>query len=70
MTIERLEELVSLNRTKDELWKVIEDCEKDYWIKIQTPHHEALIRGTDFRKAFVKLMRDRYEECCQLLDKA
>lgn len=67
MTVERLKELVSLNETKNELWDVLEDCEKNYWLKIQTPHHEVMVRGTDFRKALIKLMRDKYEECCKII---
>ena len=70
MTIERLEELMSLNETKKEIKGVITDCENDYWIKVQTPYHEVTIRGNDFRKSIVKLMRDKYEEYSQIIDNA
>ena len=70
MTVEKLEELVSLNKTKKEIWDAISDYEKGYWLKIKTPHYEVTVRGEDFRKSLVKLMRDRYEECCKIIDNA
>ena len=53
MTVENLKELISVAKTKDEIWEIIQDIEKDCWIEIRTPHHEAMVRGNDFRKSFI-----------------
>jgi len=70
MTVECLKELISINKTKDEIWEVIQDCERGCWIEIKTPHHEAMVRGNDFRKSFIKLLRDTYEDCCKKIENA
>lgn len=70
MTTKRLEELTSLNYLKNELFDIIKDCEKDYWIEIRTPHHEVRVKGDNFRKSLIKLMRDTYEYCCKTIEDA
>ena len=70
MTVEKLEELISIKKTKDEIWEIIQDCETDCWIEIKTPHHTAFVRGDDFRKSFTKLMRNTYEDCCKKIENA
>ena len=70
MTVEKLEELISVNKTKNDIWEIIQDCEKDCWIEIKTPNHATFVRGRDFRKSFVKLLRDTYEDCCKKIENA
>ena len=70
MTTEKLKELISANNTKNEIWEVLQDCEKDCWIKIKTPHNEVLARSNDFRKSLIKLLRNTYEDCCKKIENA
>lgn len=70
MTIEKLKELMLINETKDGLWKVIEDCEKGYWVEVRTPNYNVCIKTDSLRKSFINFLMNMYEDCCKKIDNA
>ena len=70
MTTERLEELVSLNRTRNQILNTLGDFDKNCWISIRTPEHEITVSGDNFRNYLKKLLIDISEEYGRIIDES
>lgn len=70
MTKEKLESLINMNKTRNELDGIIRELESGNNISIKGSFWTANIRDADFKKLILKTLKDIYAECNKIIEEA